>query len=122
MQFVAVSVRQPKAEPTLATVSLDFGDAEQSRYCNSQGVEIVGYDVFDDDRHRPWRSPSECQSTDRAPICSQRNGLAASRLRYAVFEEFFAGDVDRHVEQFLEFQPDARQPRESTTGPLGAEV
>ena len=29
-------------------VSLDFGDAEQSRYCNSQGVEIVGYDVFDD--------------------------------------------------------------------------
>lgn len=29
-------------------MSLDFGDAEQSRYCNSQGIEIVGYDVFDD--------------------------------------------------------------------------
>ncbi len=29
-------------------MSLDFGDAEQSRYCDSQGVEIVGYDVLYD--------------------------------------------------------------------------
>lgn len=29
-------------------VSLDFGDVEQSRYCNSQGVEIVGDDVLYD--------------------------------------------------------------------------
>ena len=29
-------------------VSLDFGDTEQSRYCNSQGVEIVGDDILYD--------------------------------------------------------------------------
>ena len=66
-------------------------------------------------------------TTESCGIYDVRQQMAAVRsLRvdgasFAV-REFFAGDVDRHIEQFFEFQPDARQPRESTTGPLGAEV
>lgn len=57
-----------------------------------------------------------------AQICSQRNGLAASRFRYGAFEEFLADDVDGEPEQLFEFQPNARQSREATTRPLGGEV
>ena len=46
-------------------------------------------------------TPMSAGSVGLALIRSQRNGLAASRLRYRVFEEFFADDVDGERERSL---------------------